>query len=297
MFDFKRRHADELPAVYSANVTRVSAMKQRLLDKQMELSAAVASFNDMRKQLASTNPIVGRLEETIIATTSELTALRSRYTEQHSDVQAAERKLTRLSEERQAYIDVSKNLDQADLDRLWSIAAGQQVAQDKSAPPLLISQLLRLQESKAKRVALEQDVEQLSKAVNELQTAIAAFAPIEQQQMRLEKDVAAAREHYESFKKRYDSASTSFELGRFEAPERIKIIDLPADPTIPATPPTIIFIIAGIVAGLVLGSGLAVVAELLDQRIRTTSEFLTVAGVPVLARLPKAMELARPRHA
>ena len=129
----------------------------------------------MRKQLAGTNPIVGRLEETIIATTSELTALRSRYTDEHSDVQAENRQLTRLSEERQAYIDVSKKIDQADLDRLWSIAAGQQAAQDKSAPPLLISQLLRLQESKPKRVALEQDVEQLSKAVNELQTSIAAF--------------------------------------------------------------------------------------------------------------------------
>jgi polysaccharide chain length determinant protein (PEP-CTERM system associated) len=287
--DFRAQHADKLPAVNANNITRLGAMKQRLEEKTMELSAAAAGFNDMRKQLASTNPIVGRLEENIVQVTGELTALRSRYTEDHSEVQAAERRLNRLQDERRAYIEVAQKIDTVDIDRLWSMAAGQQPstsASEKGAPPLLVSQLLRLQDSQGKRVALEKDVEQLRLAVDDVQRAMAEYAPIEQQQQRLEKEVTAARELLEAFAKRLDNATTSLALGKFEAPERVKIIDPPQDPTIPTSPPRILFVIAGIIAGLGIGIGLAVVAEMLDQRLRTSNDFIGITSVPVLGRLP-----------
>jgi polysaccharide chain length determinant protein (PEP-CTERM system associated) len=284
---FRTLHADKLPAVNANNITRLGQMKQRLEEKSMELSAATAGFNDMRKQLASTNPIVGRLEESIVQVTGELTSLRSRYTEDHSDVQAAERRLSRLQEERRAYIEVSQKIETADIDRLWNMAAGeQQKSSEKGPPPLLVSQLLRLQDSQGKRVALEKDVEQLKVAVEEVQHAMAEYAPIEQQQQRLEKEVTGARELLEAFAKRLDNATTSLALGKFEAPERVKIIDPPQDPTVPTSPARILFVIAGIIAGIAIGIGLAIVAEMLDQRIRTTNDFSGIANVPVLGRLP-----------
>lgn len=284
---FKAENADKLPAIYTTNVQRLGAMRQKLEEKTMDLSAATAAFADMRRQLASTNPIVGRLEESIVQVTGELTALRSRYTDSHSDVQAAERKLMRLQEERRTYIEDAQRIDKVDIERLWNFAAGQHGKDEKSPPPLLVSQLLRLQEAQARRVALQNDVDQLRTAVDELQRAMAQYAPIEQQQQRLEKEVAAARDLYDQFLKRYDSATTSRALGVFEAPERIKVIDAPQDPTIPTTPPKIIFVIAGIFAGIVLGIGLAVVAEMLDQKVRTSTEFASIARVQVITRLPR----------
>jgi polysaccharide chain length determinant protein (PEP-CTERM system associated) len=284
---FRAQHADKLPAVNANNITRLGQMKQRLEEKSMELSAATAGFQDMRKQLASTNPIVGRLEENIVQVTGELTALRSRYTEDHSEVQAAERRLSRLQDERRSYMEVAQKIDTVDIDRLWSIAAGEQrQTSEKSAPPLLVSQLLRLQDSQGKRVALEKDVEQLRLAVEDVQKAMAEYAPIEQQQQRLEKEVTAARELLEAFVKRLDNATTSLALGKFEAPERVKIIDPPQDPTMPTSPARILFVIAGIIAGLGIGVGLAVVAEMLDQRVRTSADFAGLTSVPVLGRLP-----------
>jgi polysaccharide chain length determinant protein (PEP-CTERM system associated) len=286
--DFRTQHADKLPAVNANNITRLGQMKQRLEEKSMELSAATAGFQDMRKQLASTNPIVGRLEESIVQVTGELTSLRSRYTEDHSDVQAAERRLSRLQEERRSYIEVSQKIETNDIDRLWNMAAGEQgkSSSEKGPPPLLVSQLLRLQDSQGKRVALEKDVEQLKLAVDEVQHAMAEYAPIEQQQQRLEKEVSAARELLEGFAKRLDNATTSLALGKFEAPERVKIIDPPQDPTTPTSPARILFVIAGIIAGLAIGVGLAIVAELLDQRVRSNADFSGIANAPVLGRLP-----------
>ena len=285
--EFRAHHADKLPAVNANNITRLGQMKQRLEEKSMELSAATAGFQDMRKQLASTNPIVGRLEESIVQVTGELTALRSRYTEDHSEVQAAERRLSRLQDERRSYMEVASKIDTADIDRLWNMAAGEQrQSSEKSAPALLVSQLLRLQDSQGRRVALEKDVEQLRLAVDDVQKAMAEYAPIEQQQQRLEKEVTAARELLEGFVKRLDNATTSLALGKFEAPERVKIIDPPQDPTISTSPARILFVIAGIIAGLGIGVGFAVMAEMLDQRVRTSGDFARLTSVPVLGRLP-----------
>jgi polysaccharide chain length determinant protein (PEP-CTERM system associated) len=286
MADFRIRYADKLPALYSSSVQRLATLQQQLQERTMQLAAARAGFETVKQQMASANPIVGRLEESIVQVTTELAALRARYTEEHSQVQAAERKLGRLHTERQAYLDVSRAIEVADIDQLWSMAAAT-VGDAQKAPPLLVSQVLRLQEAKAKQATLEQDVRSLTQSVEELQKTIADFAPIEQLQAQLEKRIAIARELYQSFVERHDKASTSYALGQFEEPERIKVIDAPQDPTIPITLPKIIFVVLGIVAGLVLGVGLAVVAELLDPRLRTREQFQRLTGLPVLAHLPR----------
>jgi capsular polysaccharide biosynthesis protein len=67
----------------------------------------------------------------------------------------------------------------------------------------------------------------------------------------------------------------------------VKVIDPAADPTVPVSLPGFVFLIAGVFAGVALGSGLAVIAELLDQRLRYPSQFTALTGLPVLVCLPK----------
>ena len=290
---FKARNADKLPAIYAANVTRLGGLQQKTEERAMELAAAEAAFEDMRNRLASTDPVIGRLEETIVQVKGELTSLRARYTDEHSEVQAAERRLSRLESERTSLIEASRALKDTDIDRLWNMAAGSTgLGADKSAPgfdkaaPLLVSQMLRLQEAQAKRVTLRQDVEQLKKTVQDLQTTMAEFAPIEREHQNLERAVATARETYEVLSKRYEMARVTGALGKFEAPERIKVIDPPVEPTTPVSPGPGAFTLAGLIAGLALGAGLAFLAELMDQRVRTTAALEAFGTAPVLARLP-----------
>jgi polysaccharide chain length determinant protein (PEP-CTERM system associated) len=287
MAEFRARHADKLPGLFSSSVQRLGTLQQQLQERTMQLTAARTAFDTVRQQMASSNPVVGRLEESIVQVTTELTSLRGRYTQEHSLVQAAERKLARLHAERRAYIEVSRRIDVADLDQLWSMAAAS-TSDTQKAPPLLVSQVLRLQEAKARQATLEQEVKSLSGALERLQTTIAEFAPIEQQQTQLEKRIASARELYQTFLERHDKASTSYALGQFEEPERIKVIDAPQDPSIPISLPKVIFVVFGVFAGLALGIGLAVVAELLDSRLRTRRQFAEATGLPVVACLPRA---------
>ncbi len=289
---FKNANADKLPALYNSTVQRLAQLEQQLETKQMELSTAGATMEDLRKRLATTNPLIGRIEDSIVQASSELAGLRARYTDQHSLVQAAEWHLQRLEEERRHLLNDSHAIDASDLDRLWNLAAGigggqQKEGENRNATPLLVSQLQRLQEAQAKRVGLENEVEQLKAVIARLQRDIAEFGPIEQQQQQLERSVTLARENYESLAKRYEMARVTGALGLFEAPERVKVLEAPADPASKVTPGYFLYLLAGVFAGFSVGGALAAASELLDTRLRRPTDFARVFGVPVIARIPR----------
>ena len=289
--DFRNANADRLPALQNSTIQRLAQLEQQVETKEMELGTADATLQDLRKRLASTNPLIGRIEESIVQVSSELASLRARYTDQHSEVQAAERKLSRLEEERQRLLSAARDIQSVDLDRLWNLAAGVTQKEDGGtetrSAPLLVSQLQKLQEAQAKRVGLEKDVEQLKASSVMLQRDIAAFAPVEQQQQQLERAMKSAQDNYDSLAKRYEQARVTGALGQFEAPERVKTLEPPMIPAQKITPGYVLYVIAGIVAGLALGGALAGAAELLDNRLRRPQDFARVLGVPVIARIPR----------
>lgn len=285
--DFKVRNADKLPAIYAANVTRLGHLQQKMQEREMELATTQAGFDDIRSRIAGANPVIGRLEEEIVKLTGELTALRSRYTDEHSEVQGLERRLRRTQAERKSLLDATSALKNLDLDRLWHIAANMASSEEgKPQTTLLMSQLQRLQDVQARRVMLEKDVTELRRMIADLQRTIGDFAPIEQEQQHLERSIQAAREMYDSLLKRSEMARVTGALGRFEAPERIKIIDPPLEPSSPVGPGLILFVLGGLIGGILIGIGLATVAEIADQRLRSGEDFVLETSIPILGRIP-----------
>lgn len=57
-------------------------------------------------------------------------------------------------------------------------------------------------------------------------------------------------------------------------------------PNGPARPQPLLYTVAGFLISLALGAGLALLAEMLDRRIRSSEELEQLVGVPVLARIP-----------
>ncbi|MFY7962673.1 MAG: GumC family protein [Elsteraceae bacterium] len=292
--EFKARNADKLPELYAANVIRLGALKQSLEEKRTALAGADGALEDIRARLAGTNPVIGRIEESIVQVSGDLALLRARYTDDHSEVQGAVRRLRRLEEERKAILDAATSMSQADLDRMWNIAAsGGGAVSDKSAP-LLISQMTKLQEAQSRPAALRQEIQQVEKAVEELQRAVADYGDIDREQQTLNRAVAAAREIHDQLAKRYEMARVTGSLGRFEAPERVKLIDPPTEPTTPTTPPAILFVLIGVVGGMILGVGLATVAETLDGSLRRREQVEKLMGVPMLSRIPAIPSVVPP---
>ncbi|MFA0697919.1 chain-length determining protein, partial [Vibrio sp. 10N.222.49.C9] len=76
-------------------------------------------------------------------------------------------------------------------------------------------------------------------------------------------------------------------LGVFEENKRVKIIDLPFTPSSPSNWPTIFYVILGLIGGLGLGVGLAVVLELFDTTLRNKADVESMTSIPVIAIAPQ----------
>lgn len=281
---FRMENAARLPTLESSNVTRLSDLQTKLSDNRMQLAAAKAELGNVKQRLIETNPMIGQIEEDIMKGTRALGDLRVRYTEEHSLVQAELRALKRLQEERERLLQESQSIGDQDIEALWNMAAGGAMKHVEDVPALLVSQLGKLQETSQRHVRLETETTELMREVSILEKAIAETGPVGQQLKQFEESIQFAQASYDAIAKRFDNAEITGALGKFEAPERVKIIDMPIDPTSPVTPGRTLFLLAGILGGLLMGAGLAAAAEILDARLRRVIDFEKLAGVPVLAR-------------
>ena len=94
--EFKARNADKLPALYTDERDALDGnAAANLEERRIDLATADATFEDLRSR--SLDPEPGRRqasEKSIVQASGELASLRARYTDEHSEVQAAERKLS-----------------------------------------------------------------------------------------------------------------------------------------------------------------------------------------------------------
>ena len=287
--DYKTKYALELPELHKANVTRLAELRQKLMEKQTELAGAEAALEEFNNNLIQTNPVIGKLEERLVATRAEMSMLRSKYTEKHSKVQAAQREMERLEVERQRLIAESRNLQPEDIKRLWNLAASSRSAMAEGqagSATVLASQLQAVQEANAKVTSLRNEVKSISSLANELKQKVQSFAQVERTLVELERDYNIKQKLYNDFLNRYEMARVTGELGAYEESERVQIIDKPFTPSSPNKLPAALFIVAGLFAGLGIGTGLTAIAEISDTSLRLRETIEKMAGIPVLARLP-----------
>ena len=284
--DYKQLHAAELPGLLGSNMTSLRKLKETVGRKRTELAGAKAAQVSQEARLAQVNPVIGRLEEQIVSITSGLALLRARYTDEHSEVLAAQRQLHRLEEERGVQLQQAKGLAGRDLEQLWRLAAGSESADPKDHRTLLISQLEALQIANNRVVQLQNELADQDRLLRETESQVSSYGEVERGMAELERNLVARRELYQDLQLRFEKARVTGALGRFEEPERIKVIDEALQPLQPTNLPLGLFVLAGVLAGALLGAGLALVCELTDTTIRRRDRLELLLEVPVITRMP-----------
>lgn len=289
--NFKQTNAEQLPRLYSANSNRFSQLSMLLEQRKIELSGAIAAKRTIRTRLAQVDPVMSEIEQSIVTTKSELAILRSRYTDQHSKVETALRKLSQLEDERESQSKTSYKITEVDLNRLWEVASRMQEGEvDNNQNLLLVSQLQELQLADSHVEKIKEEIKSIEKQTKTLKTSLAGTSEMERQLLELERDLKVQRGLYSDLLYRYEKAKITGALGRFEQPERIKIIDEPYQPSSPTNSPLSLFLLAGIIGGLFLGGGLALFSELADTSIRARYQLELITSTPVITRLPRIGE-------
>ena len=273
------------PEVQSQSLNRLASLKQTLAEKEAELSGVQKSLGSIDQQLSKTNPVIGRLEDQIIDTQSALTLLKTKYTNKHSAVKAKMFELERLENERKALLALKQ--PGLNSDQLWGIASSTTMSKLSDTQPLLVTQLHSLQIVRAQFESLKEETISLRTMIFELEHKANNFGDNAKEMYRLQRDVEIKRQLYDELTKRYEMAQLTGSLGVFEENKRVKIIDLPYTPSIKSNMPTFLFVIAGLVAGIALGIGLAILFELFDSSVKRKSEIEDILNVPVLTVIPK----------
>ena len=282
--EYRAAHAQSLPDQRGANLQRLATLREQFAEREVRLAGAQSDFDETRARLARTDPVIGRLEQDIVSTRGDLAVLRSRYTDDHSKVQAAMRRLERLEEERTSLIQAGQALTAADLDRMWNLAAVAKKEGD-GAQPLLVSQVAMLEGARTRLEQVKSEMSNLRHGIAELSAALEESGEVERELGKRQRAVAETQDLVQSLRKRFEMAKVTGELSRFQAPERIKVIDRPAVPTAPMRPLTLLFGLGGFAGGLALGIGLAVLLELSDSSVRRIRQMEALTGLKVLARI------------
>ena len=285
---FKQENVELLPRLYNANSTRFSQLNVLLEQRKIELSGAIAAKKTIRYRLAQVDPVMSEIEQNIVETKSELAILRSRYTDHHSKVQISLRQLSQLEDERQIQSKTSYRINESDLNRLWEIANNMQDGKvENHQNLLLVSQLQELQLADGHVEQIKEEINSIINQTKTIKISLAGNSDMERQLHALERDLKVKRSLYSDLLYRFEKAKITGALGKFEQPERIKIIDEPYKPSTPTNFPLSIFLFTGIIGGICLGGGLALFAELADTSIRAKYQLELITSSPVLTRLPR----------
>ena len=290
--EYRNKFASELPTLHSANVARLSELKGFQAERRIELEGAKAAQASLAMRLSQTNPVVGKIEEAIINVMADLTQLRARYTDEHSKVQNVLAHLQSLERERNRILSGMNAINNGDLnkvklERLWAIATTTQENDSSNrSHPLLISQLERLQQADDHIERLEKEVSSLINEISHLQKRVNGYGQHERRLNELKRDIEVRQKIFGELSERHEMARVTRSLGKNEESERVKLIDPPFEPLAPINLPTLFFAAAGLIAGVGLGLGLAIIAELLDTSIRRKDTLVEMLNVPVFARVP-----------
>ncbi len=282
--EFQNENPTATPEFLNDNLKRLASLRQTLSEKQAQLAGMEKSLGSLDQQLSRTNPVLGKIEEKIIEIRSDLTLLRAKYTDAHSAVIANQRELQRLESEREKIL--SADTRELDSKKLWDIASSNAVNESTRSKPLLIAQLENLQLARAQFEALQEETKSIQVMIVELEEKNSRFGDVSATLANLTRNVAYKRELYEELVDRYEMAKLTGSLGMFEQNKRVKVIDLPYTPSRKSNLPLVIMTVIGLIAGIAIGSGVAIILELFDTRVYRADELEELTQAPVLTTIP-----------
>ncbi|KPH64110.1 sugar transporter [Pseudoalteromonas sp. NEC-BIFX-2020_002] len=282
---FKAKNSSTLPAVLHSNRQTFDKLLSDQQQKSIVLSGAKAKLKALMNKMGQANPILGRIEEKIIRTESELSTLRSRYTDKHSKVVEKKRALTNLKNRQQALLETSKEVDIENIDQLWQMV--NTLPTDKNnETSVLVSQLLALEEAKNQVLQQEQEFEMLSEQVELVSNRLLVTSDVEKQLRKLERDYDVKQSLYKDMLSRYEMAKVTGKLVKYEGPDKVKNIERAYSPTQPINTSLILSSIVGVFLGIFTGIASVFVAVLCDSRLKDIQTIEKLACCEVVTVLP-----------
>ncbi len=251
---YKEQHMGRLPEQLNANLSTL----QRLQLDQQGVAESLRAALDRLAALESgpAKPVAASDPRTDLAVLrGQLASLRSRYTDEHPDVQAL----------------------------LGQIAAAERGMATRTGNGAGSAQI---EQVRAEVKNLKERREEIDRSIARFQARVEGAPLVEQEIVILTRDFQKLNENYLALLNKKLDAQLAAKLEQRWQGDRFRILDPANLPESPFFPNRMLFLLFGIGAGLAIGVGVALAADLLDHSIRTVRELEETLPFPVLACIP-----------
>ncbi len=282
---FKSTNSNTLPAVLHSNRQTFDKLLSDQQQKTIVLSGAQAKLKALATKMGQANPILGRIEEKIIVAESELSFLKTRYTEKHSKVISKKRELQSIRNRQQSLLESAEDLDSTNIEQLWQMANTLPSGKDNESS-VLVSQILKLEEAKNEVAQHQQEYDMLEQQVKLVGERLLVTSDVEKQLRKLERDYDVKQSLYKDMLSRYEMAKVTGKLVKYEGPDKVKTIERAYSPTQPINTSLVASIIVGLVLGVFTSSTIVFVATLFDSHLKDIQTIEKLSALEVVAILP-----------
>ena len=282
---FKSTNSNTLPAVLHSNRQTFDKLLSDQQQKTIVLSGAQAKLKALATKMGQANPILGRIEEKIIVAESELSFLKTRYTEKHSKVISKKRELQSIRNRQQSLLENAEDLDPTNIEQLWQMANTLPSGKDNESS-VLVSQILKLEEAKNEVAQHQQEYDMLEQQVKLVGERLLVTSDVEKQLRKLERDYDVKQSLYKDMLSRYEMAKVTGKLVKYEGPDKVKTIERAYSPTQPINTSLVASIIVGIILGVFTSSTIVFVATLFDSHLKDIQTIEKLSSLEVVTILP-----------
>lgn len=283
--DFKKRNVGMIPGDKGDYFSRLDKEMSGLQDAETNLAIAASRREELRRQLGAakvyvpgtsgatgpggagaTSDITTRIQES----EAKLEELLLKYTDRHPEVLALKQTIAELKK-REAK-------EMADLARGGS---GTGVIRSLNVNPVYQSIQVQLSQVDVEVASLRGAVAQHQQQIADLRKFVNSAPEVEQEYSRLNRDYGVTKAQYEVLVQRLEQARVSDDAAQ-SGIARFEVIDPPRADVKPVWPNRPLFIIFGLLGGLVLGVATAFLVHLLIPRFDDLGTLRRKTGMKVL---------------
>ena len=292
--EFKDKHLGELPSQLQSNLQIMTGLQNQVQGEQDALGRAqqqqtyldslltqYKAIDKVGKTADGTSLGLPAIEKQLDAARAQLTDLLSRYTEKHPDVRKMKEQIASLEKTRQRLLagGTSKSTDEP-------VATSATDIRDMTPKMELQSQL------KANQI----EIANRQRTIRDLQAQLGMYqarlnsAPVREQEFAdITRDYNQSRANYESLLAKKNQSEMATNLEKTQQGQRFTMLDPPNLPTKPFSPNRLKLAGMALLAGLVLGGGLAGAAEYSDTRLHSERELRKLVSADIIADVPAIM--------